>query len=275
MASVAPLLPWERSDIEQPDESLLADESRLVTEDDTPLDGILTEKQERILSEPLYTSWSGPAPAEDGTPRPFAVLANVGLFSTPEEQPVVPDLMLSLDVTIPPDLEEKKNRSYFLWRYGKPPEVVIEIVSNKKGGELGARQARYARMRVDHYVVHDPLKELGGVTLRTFTLREGVYVESVPPWFENVGLGLMEWEGTFEGVHRRWLRWYTRDGKLVPTGAERAERAEARSEQDKARADTAEARSEQDRARADTAEARAQRLAARLRELGIEPDGDP
>jgi hypothetical protein len=248
MASVAPELPWERSDIEQPDESLL------VTEDDTPLDGILTEKQERLLSEPLYTSWSGPAPAEDGVPRPFAVLANVGLFSTPEEQPVVPDVMLSLDVTIRPDFEEKRNRSYFLWRFGKPPEVVIEIVSNKKGGELGARRARYARMRVDHYVVYDPLKELGSVTLRAFTLTEGVYVESVRPWFEHVGLGLVEWEGTFEGVPRRWLRWCTRDGAVVKTGAERAETAEAR---------------------AGTAEARAERLAARLRALGIEPDGEP
>jgi hypothetical protein len=261
MASVAPELPWEGSDIEQPDESLL------VTEDDTPLDGILTEKQERLLTEPLYTSWSGPAPAEDGAPRPFAVLANVGLFSTLEEQPVVPDVMLSLDVTIPPELEEKKNRSYFLWRYGKPPEVVIEIVSNRKGGDLGARRARYARMRVDHYVVYDPLGALGDVTLRAFSLREGVYVESVRPWFENVGLGLVEWEGSFEGIHHGWLRWCTRDGVVVPTGAERAAVAEARVGAAEARIGVAEAR-------IGAAEARAERLAARLRALGIEPDGD-
>jgi hypothetical protein len=279
MASVAPLLASfasERSDIEEPDESLL------VTEDDTPLDGLLTEKQERLLTEPPYTSWSGPAPGEDGAPRPFAVLANVGLFSTPEEQPVVPDVMLSLDVTIPPELEEKKNQSYFLWRYGKPPEVVIEIVSNKKGGELGARRARYERMRVDFYVVYDPLKLLGDVTLRAFELRGGSYVELVRPWFEHVGLGLVEWEGTFEGIRRRWLRWFTRDGKVVPSGAERAEQEKIRAETAEARAETAEARAEQEKTRAETAEARAadekahrERLAARLRELGVDPDGDP
>jgi Uma2 family endonuclease len=252
MASVAPSLPWQHADVEPPDES------RLVTEDDTPLDSILTEKQERLLSEPLYASWSGPKPGEDGAPRPFAVLANVGIFATPDEQPAVPDVMLSLDVSIPPDLEEKKNRSYFLWRYGKPPEVVIEIVSNRKGGELSERRARYLRMRVDHYVVYDPLNELGDATLRVFTLREGAYVESVRAWFETVGLGLVEWEGTFEGIHRTWLRWCTRDGKLVPTGVERAAAEKARAEAEKARADTA--------------EARAERLAARLRELGIEPD---
>ena len=104
MASVAPSLPGECSDVEPPDES------RLVTEDDTPLDGILTEKQERLLSEPLYASWSGPKPAENGDPRPFAVLANVGIFSTPDEQSAVPDVMLSLDVSIPPELEEPDER---------------------------------------------------------------------------------------------------------------------------------------------------------------------
>jgi hypothetical protein len=268
MAPVAPLFPWERSDIEEPDESLL------VTEDDTPLDGILTEKQERLLTEPTYTSWPGPAPGEDGAPRPFAVLANVGLFSTPVEQPVVPDVMLSLDVTIPPELEEKKNRSYFLWRYGKPPDVVIEIVSNKKGGELDTRRARYERMGVDFYVVYDPLKLVGDVTLRAFELRGGSYVELVRPWFESVGLGLVEWEGSFEGIRRRWLRWSTRDGKVVPTGAERVETEKAHAQQEKARADTEKARADTEKARADTEKARAERMAARMRALGIDPDGD-
>jgi hypothetical protein len=236
------------------------DESVLVTEDDAPVDSILTEKQERLLTEPLYSSWAGPPPAEDGAPRSFAALANVGLFSSPSEPPVVPDMMLSLDVTIPEDLGQKRNRSYFLWRYGKPPELVIEIVSNREGGELGERRRRYRRMRVDHYVVYDPLKELGDATLQAFELRAGKYVALDRPWFEDVGLGLMEWEGTFEGMTGRWLRWHTRDGQPVPTGAERAER-------EKSRAET-------ERSRAETAEARADRLAARLRALGIDPDGD-
>jgi Uma2 family endonuclease len=264
MASAASRIGWlppEPYEIDVPDETLL------VTEDDTPLDGILTEKQERALSEPLYTSWAGPTPGEDGAPRPFVVLANVGVFNTLDEEAVVPDVMLSLDVTLPQDLSEKHNRSYFLWRYGKPPDVVIEIVSNRKGGELGKRRARYARMRVDHYVVYDPLKELGDVTLRAFSLRDGAYVETVRPWFENVGLGLVEWEGTFEGLHRKWLRWHTRDGQVVPTGAERAQTAEAR-------VGTAEAQAADEKARAEAAEARAERLAARLRALGVEPDSD-
>lgn len=254
MTAAAPLLYTTLYEVDE------VDESELVIEDDTPVDSILTEKQERLLTEPLYSSWSGPPPDEDGALRPFAALANVGLFTSVEEPPVVPDMMLSLDVTIPTDQSEKKNRSYFLWRYGKPPEVVIEIVSNRKGKELGERARRYRRMRVDYYVVYDPMKELGDTTLRAFELRGGFYVVLGNAWFESVGLGLVEWEGTFEGMSGRWLRWRTREGELLPTGAERAER-------ERARAESAEAR-------AGTAEARAQRLAARLREMGIDPNGD-
>src|SRR4051794_5336978 len=50
------------------------DTSLLVTEDGKPVDNLFVEKQYRLLTEPLWTSWSPP----DG--KPFRVLANVGLF---------------------------------------------------------------------------------------------------------------------------------------------------------------------------------------------------
>jgi hypothetical protein len=144
--------------------------------------------------------------------------------------------------------------------------VVIEIVSNRKGAELGERRRRYQRMHVEHYIVYDPLKELGESTLQAFELRTGRYVALERPWFEGVGLGLAEWDGAFEGMTGRWLRWHTRDGQLVPTGAERAESERIRAENERARA-------ENERVRAENAEARVLRLAARLRELGIDEDG--
>jgi hypothetical protein len=234
------------------------DVSGLVTENDRPVGNILSEKQQRLLTEPLYSSWSGPPPDEVQSPRPFAALANVGLFVSPHETPVVPDVMLSVDVTLPKALEEKNNRSYFIWRFGKSPEVVIEIVSNRKGGELSDKFKRYRRIHIPYYVVYDPLRMLGQPTLRTFEMRGELYVAVERPWFEGLGLGLIEWKGSFEGASGLWLRWCTRDGCVVPTGAERAETAEARAE-------TAEARAE-------TAEARAERLAARLRAMGIDPE---
>ena len=58
--------------------------SHLITEDGKPVDGILTEKQMRLLTEPLQTGWSAP----EG--QPFVVMANVGVFYANREPPIVP-----------------------------------------------------------------------------------------------------------------------------------------------------------------------------------------
>ena len=146
--------------------------------------------------------------------------------------------------------ESWKERWYFVWQFGKLPEVVVEIVSNREGGELGERFQRYRRMRVSYYVGYDPFHALGEPVLRSFATRGDGYVPVERPWFESIRLGLIEWDGVFEGLQGRWLRWCTLDRRVVSTGAERAESAEAR---------------------AGIAEARAERLAARLRELGVDP----
>lgn len=234
------------------------DTSHLVIEDDTPVDNIFTEKQERLLTAPLYASWSGP-PCEDGqAPRKFEVLANVGLFNSRHEEAIVPDVMLSLDVQIREDLTQRENRTYFIWEFGKGPEVVIEIVSNREGGELSDKMKRYRKMRIPYYVVYDPLHQLGATTLRSFELRGELYIALERHYFEPVGLGVVEWTGAHEKHVATWLRWCTKDGVLIPTGEERAEAADKRAEA----ADK----------RAEDADKRAELLAARLRALGIDPN---
>ena len=52
---------------------VMPDIQHLVTEDDTPVDNMPSEKQQRLLTEPLYSSWAGP-----GAGRPFLAAANVG-----------------------------------------------------------------------------------------------------------------------------------------------------------------------------------------------------
>lgn len=233
--------PW----VEEPDVSAL------VTEDDTPVDNFPSEKQQRLLTEPLYSSWSGPPPGKGGQKRSFLVAANVGMFAAPKEPAIVPDVLLSLDVELQKDWWEKKNRSYLFWELGKPPDVVLEVVSNQEGEELGAKRRRYAGMKVAHYVVWDPTRALGGPELRVFELRGDLYAPVERAWFEGVGLGLVTWEGTYEERHDRWLRWCDGNGVVVPTGAERAA---------------------WEHARAESEHARAERLAERLRALGIDPD---
>jgi Uma2 family endonuclease len=221
------------------DADLRPDVEHLVIEDETPVDNFLSAKLQRLLVEILYSSW-----ASLGMTRPFVADADIGIFSAVHQPPIVPDVFVSLDVRAAADFREKKNRTYFVWEFGKSPDVVIEIVSNREGNELGSKLSDYARLGVAYYVVFDPLQQLGDKLLWAFGLREGQYVTLAEPWLEQVGLGLTLWEGEFEGVRTTWLRWCDRNGKLLPTGAERATQAETK----------------------------AAKLAARLRELGIDPE---
>ncbi|WP_414583419.1 Uma2 family endonuclease [Scytonema sp. PCC 10023] len=229
------------------------DISHLVIEDDAPLDNFLSEKQQRLLTEVLYSSWL--PPTGYGT---FIAAANVGVFYGIGLPPLVPDIFLSLDVTIPEDWRQKKNRTYLVWEFGKSPDVVIEIVSNREGNELGSKLQGYARMGVGYYIVFDPLQVLEDKTLRAYRLEGRHYVEMDSFWLEEIGLGLTLWEGAFESKQDIWLRWCDNEGNVLPTGVERAQRAEQVAQQAQQRAEEA--------------QQRAERLAAQLRELGIDPD---
>lgn len=242
---------------------LLPSIEHLTTEDDTPVDNIYSEKQQRLLTHPLYASWPGP-----GMNRPFIAMSNVGLFYSTREPPVVPDALLSLDVRLPDDLKPKKSRSYFLWEYGKGPEVTCEVVSNKEGEELGSKMQIYARIGVPIYVVWDPFSLISPVRLQIFMLRFKTYVPADSNWFSEVGLGLTLWHGEFEHMADDWLRWCDQQRGVILTGEELSRLAEER-------AQSAEERAQSSEERARMAEERNERLKAQLRQLGVEPkNGD-
>jgi Uma2 family endonuclease len=248
------------------------DISHLVIEDDTPVDNIQSEKQQRLLVKPLYSS--------KPIPTPFLAAANVGLFYKLHGDPIVPDAFLSLGVQCAEDLTQRRNRSYFVWEFGKVPEVCIEIVSNAEGDELSLSQKSqrkgktvskkeiYAQIGVPYYVVFDPLQQLQGESdmrgalLRVWTIAPGHYIELTPPegmreagqfvWLETIGLGLTLWLGQFEDTTAQvWLRWCDHEGRVISTGAEGQETAELK---------------------ADAEHQRAERLAEQLREMGVDPD---
>ncbi len=245
----------------------------LVIEDDTPVDNLISEKQQRLLTGSLYSN--------DGVlgNRVFLAAANVGVFYAIKQPPLVPDVFVSLDVEVAQDWTQKKNRTYFVWEFGKPPDIVIEIVSNREGNELGRKLREYARMGVGYYAVFDPLHQLGSIDLYLFENRANRYQALTDSWFEELGLGLTLWDGVFEGKRDRWLRWHDKTGAVIPTGAERANQERQRADTESQRADTESQRAEAESQRADTecqraeaAEAKAIQLADQLRSLGIDPN---
>lgn len=210
------------------------------------MDSFLAEKQMRLLTEPLYAGWK--------RARPFIAAANVGVFMVAKNPALVPDVFVSLDVEVPALTGPERQQSYFVWEFGKVPDVVVEIVSDTEGGELSDKLRAYERMNVPHYVVFDPLHRLGTETLTTFSIDGGVYTQRADARFVTEGLALTLWDGVFEGKRERWLRWADLHGVLFRTP-----------EESEARADAAQAR-------ADAANARAEALMARMRALGIDPD---
>jgi Uma2 family endonuclease len=194
----------------------------LVTEDDSLVDNLPSDKQQRLLIEPLYSSWTGL-----GKERHFLAAANVGLFYAAKSPPLIPDVFLSLDIAVADDWWEKANRSYFVWVFGKLPEAVVEIVSNLEGGEAAMKLRDYARIGVPYYVLYDPLELLRGGVLRVFALHGRTYEPMNVHWIPEVGLGLTLWRGKFEGKDTQWLRWCDQEGRVIPTGAERADKLAA------------------------------------------------
>ena len=73
--------------------------SHLITEDDTPMDNPFQERQQALPKDCLTTSYTRQGP--------YVCMTNVGLYPTPHVEALVPDLLLSLDVTYPEDIWEK------------------------------------------------------------------------------------------------------------------------------------------------------------------------
>ncbi len=143
--------------------------------------------------------------------------------------------------------ERKTRKSWVVWEEdGKYPHVIVEILSDSTANtdkEL-KKQIYQDTFRTPDYFWFDPYTlEFAG-----FHLVDGEYQplqanEQGYLWSHQLGLYL----GVYDGL----LRFFTSVGELVPTPEETAQQAEQRVEQ---------------------AEQRAERLAAKLRELNIDPD---
>ncbi|MEH2286797.1 Uma2 family endonuclease [Nostoc sp.] len=157
--------------------------------------------------------------------------------------------------------ERKTRKSWVVWEEdGKYPNVILEILSDSTANtDKNLKKTIYQdTFRTPDYFWFDPYtQEFAG-----FHLVDGEYQplqasEQGYLWSHQLGLYL----GVYEGL----LRFFTRDGQLVPTPEETAEEVQQKAEQAEQKAEQAEQKAEQ-------AEQKAERLAAKLRELNINPD---
>ncbi|NJL14256.1 MAG: Uma2 family endonuclease, partial [Microscillaceae bacterium] len=190
------------------------DYESFITEDDEPVDNILSEIEQRNLTEILQSS------AADWTDRDFMACANVGVYYA-KGQFVVPDMFLSMDVKYPTFTQDKKTKTYFAWHMGKLPDLVLEIVSNKIGQEDTEKMALYARLGIRYYIIHDPYFYLSKTELRVYELKANERYELITDphhYMPEVNLGIQLWRGVFEQSQGFWVRWCSKNGELLKTG---------------------------------------------------------
>ncbi len=146
------------------------------------------------------------------------------------------------DVFVATGVPRRERKSWLVWQEGKPPDVVIELLSESTAhfDKVEKKRIYQDRLRVPEYFWYDPFTgELAG-----FRLIGGAYQPMAPDAAGRLtsaalSLTLVRWQGEFQGVEAPWLRWATPEGIVLPTEAELAaetarERDEATRERDAA-----------------------------------------
>jgi len=240
-------------------ESPEIDYENLITEDDEPVDNIFSEREQKLLTVSLHDSWK--------INRPFIALANVGIYDWVPKNPVVPDVLLSLDVTAPKDILKKAHRTYMFSIYKKPPELVLEIVSDTKKKEFQKLKI-YASLGIKYYVIHDPGLYNGSNLIEVYELKNNKYHRMYPInkkpttfWFDDIDIGITFKTDLFQGYKELWLRWCDSEGQVLELGEEKVQLSE-----NKAKIAEKEANDERQKAQLAEKEANDERQKAQLAE---------
>jgi Uma2 family endonuclease len=156
-------------------------------------------------------------------------------------------------------------RSFVLWDEPGAPLILLEFASGD-GSEERDQTPEKGKFWIYEHIIRPPFY---GIFLRNPWRIEmyehvvGRFVQAEPNASGRypivpLGLELGLWTGEHQGTNATWMRWYASDGTLLPVGHERAD-AEAR------RAQEALQLAEQERQLKE-------KYAAKLRELGVNPD---
>jgi Uma2 family endonuclease len=196
----------------------------------------------------------------------FYAVGNLSIYYSPHQKKSKdvrgPDFFVVLGT------ERKTRKSWVVWEEnGKYPNLIVEILSptTAKTDRETKKELYQDIFRTPEYFWFDPYSlEFAG-----FYLIHGKYQPVEPNekghlWSQELGLYL--------GIDRGLLRYFTSAGSLVPTPEESAEFEAQRAGIEAQRAAIEAQRATIEAQRATMFDEKAQRLAAKLRELNIDPD---
>ena len=196
----------------------------------------------------------------------FFIAANLTIYYSPQQ--IKTRDFRGPDFFFIKGAERRDRLSWVIWEEsGQFPNVIIELLSESTASvDRTTKKKLYAhRFKTPEYFWFGPntLEFVG------FRLVNGDYKAILPNaqghlWSEEMEL--------FLGIHDRKLRYFTPQGKMVPTPREDAEQAKLQTEQAKLQTDMAVALGNEARIRADEERSRAEKLADHLRSLGIDPN---
>jgi Uma2 family endonuclease len=182
--------------------------------DEPPLETELHLRQIILLLKSLEWLWRDR--------NDFYVAGNLTIYYSPRQRKSEhfrgPDFFVVLDT------ERKTRKSWVVWdEDGKYPNVIIEILSPKTADtDKGFKKKLYQdTFRTPDYFWFDP----NTLEFTGFHLVDGDY----QPLEQNSQGQLWSQQlGLFLGIHQNQLRFFTPEGKLVPTPEEVAERYAAK-----------------------------------------------
>ena len=214
--------------------------------DEPPLETDLHLRQMLLLITSLEWLWQDR--------NDFFATGNLTIYFSPKQ--IKSQDFRGPDFFVVLNTERRTRKSWVVWQEdGKYPNVIVEVLSatTAKADRETKKQIYQDTFRTPEYFWIDPetLEFVG------FVLMAGEY-QAIPPneaghlWSRQLELYL--------GVHEDKLRFFTPEGTLVPTPEESAKVAQQQAE-------LAQQQAEQ-------AQQRADRLAAQLRELGVDPDAE-
>lgn len=178
----------------------------------------------------------------------------------------VPSAAVCPDVLVIFGVENRKRQSYKVWEEnGKTPDLVLEVTSKKTyRQDEGEKRDIYAEMGVREYFQYDPTGDYLTPPLKGRRKGRSGYKIIIP---KRLGDGTIVLRSVVLGLEMRLLP----DGQLRFFDPETGEYLRTHSEE-RERGDREKERADREREEALRERARADRLAAKLLELGIDPD---